>query len=144
MSQTSEDCSAEDTSPPNSAQVPPSERPRSELQRAVQLRAQESMERQRARASTKPNPVPRIAAFALALIPVALLFFAVDGLLRVFHHMNDLYNSPEALATEAAQAAQQEPPVEEVEQVQPGVVMLVPQSIDKSSDKSAELPAPTR
>ena len=78
------------------------------------------MERQRVRAATKPNPMGRIAAFALALIPVALLFTGVDALLRVFHHINDLYNSP---------ANNPEPAV--VEQVQdwppePGVVLLEP------------------
>ena|SRR5690349_19437027 len=109
------------TAPPKLAQVLPFER-RSELQRAVQMRAQESMERQRARAAERPNPMRRIAMFALALIPVALLFIAVDGLLRVFHHMNDLYNSPEANAAAAPAASAAEEPSEP----EPGVVLLQP------------------
>jgi hypothetical protein len=109
------------TSQPKLAQVLPFER-RSELQRAVQMRAVESIERQRARAAERPNPIRRVATFALALIPVALLFIAVDGLLRVFHHMNDLYNSPEANAAAApAEAAPEEP-----SEPEPGVVLLQP------------------
>jgi hypothetical protein len=123
MSQPSEDRSPEPTQVPKMAQVLPFERPQSELQRAVQLRAQESMARQRARASIRPNPLRRIAAFALALIPVALMFIAVDGLLRVFHHMNDLYSTP--AGTESASAAE-EPQVE----AEPGVVLLqVPKDV---------------
>jgi hypothetical protein len=107
-----------DTAQPKLGQVLPFERPRSELQRAVQMRALESMERQRAQAAKRPNPMRRVATFALALIPVALLFIAVDGLLRVFHHMNDLYNSP------AATAAPAEAVPAEVSEPEPGVVLL--------------------
>ena len=106
---------------PAAARVLPFERG-SELQRAVQQRAVESMERQRAQASRRPNPMRRVATFALALIPVALLWLGVDALLRVFHHINDLYNSPEA---NAAVAAPSEPAVE-VSEPQPGVVLLQP------------------
>jgi hypothetical protein len=118
MSQPSEDLSPE---APEVPQLALGERPRSELQRAVQMRAQESMERQRVRASKRPNPIRRVAGFALALIPVALLFLAVDGLLRVFHQMNALYNSPEANPVPAVPS---EP--EDLSEPQPGVVLLQP------------------
>jgi hypothetical protein len=120
MSQPSDDVSHDSAAEPKLAQVLPFERPRSELQRAVQMRALESMERQRvAQASSRPKPVRRIATFALALIPVGLLFIAVDGLLRVFHRMNDLYNSPAANSVPA-------PEQEEITQSEPGVVLLQP------------------
>lgn len=120
MSQPADDSSDDSAAEPKLARVLPFERPRSELQRAVQMRAQESMERQRARAATRPNPMKRLAMFALALIPVGLLFTAVDGLLRVFHHMNDLYNSP---AANPQPAPEQEA---EITQSEPGVVLIQP------------------
>jgi hypothetical protein len=119
MSQPSEDLSPEASEQPKPSQAL-AERPSSELQRAVQMRAQESMARQRARASQRPNPMRRVVMFALALIPVAALFTAVDGLLRVFHHINQLYNSPEATAT----ATMPSEPEATVSEPQPGVVML--------------------
>jgi hypothetical protein len=133
MSQPSEDRLPEPEQPQR-VQVLPSERPTSELQRAVQLRAQESMERQRVRASKRPNPIRRVVAFALALIPVTLLFLGIDALLRVFHHINYLYNSPEAnVATVPLE------PEVEVSEPQPGVVLLQP-----LQDLSKTEPAPSR
>jgi hypothetical protein len=120
MSQPSNDSSHDPAAEPKLAQVLPFERPRSELQRAVQMRALESIELQRARANTRPNPIRRIAMFALALIPVGLLFIAIDGLLRVFHHMNDLYNSPEANTAPAPETEA------DITQSEPGVVLLQP------------------
>jgi hypothetical protein len=133
MSQPSEDLS------PEAPQLALGERPRSELQCALQMRAQESMERQRLRASKRPNPIRRVAGFALALIPVALLFLAVDGLLRVFHQMNALYNSPEA---NPAPAVPSEPEVD-VSEPQPGVVLLQPLLPPPSEPRKPE-PAPSR
>jgi hypothetical protein len=125
MSQPSEDRSPEATPSRQTARVLPFERS-SELQRAVQQRAMESMERTREREMTKPNPVRRLAMFALALIPVGLLFGAVDGLLRVFHHMNDLYNSPDANPAPTVIEAPQ------LESSEPGVVLLQPpKNLDK-------------
>jgi hypothetical protein len=123
MSQSSQDHSSEPTeapiTAPNIAEVPPC----SELQRAVQARAQEGMERARQRASTRPNPLRRIAMLALALIPVALLFTAVDGLLRVFHQINYIYNSPDAAQ---AVPSEPEPPPPIDSSAEPGMVLLQP------------------
>ncbi len=94
------------------------------------------MERARVRASAKPNPAKRIAMFALALIPVALLFTAVDGLMRVFHHMNFLYNSPDAAPVQT----QPEPAPPFDSSAEPGMVLL--QSLDTSKAPPAP-PAPT-
>jgi len=89
------------------------------------------MERQRARASSKPNPVLRIATFALALIPVGLLFIAVDGLMRVFHRMNDLYSTP-AISV----PVQEEPQIDSSSE--PGVVLLQPpKDISKATPAQA-------
>jgi hypothetical protein len=136
MSQPFEDRSPEAPEPP---QLALGERPRSELQRAVQMRAQESMERQRLRASKRPNPIRRVAGFALALIPVALLFLAIDGLLRVFHQMNALYNSPEANPVPAVPSA----PEVDVSEPQPGVVLLQPLLPPPPEPRKSE-PAPSR
>jgi hypothetical protein len=122
MSQPSQDRVSEPAAGSQTAKLLPSERPLSELQRAVQARAQQDMDRARERANSKPNPARRIAMFALALIPVALLFTAVDGLMRVFHHINYIYNSPDAVALQA----QPEPPPPINSSAEPGMVLLQP------------------
>jgi hypothetical protein len=103
-----------------SARILPFERPQSDLQRAIQLRAQEAMdiERDREREANRPQPLRWLVIFLIALIPVVLIFGAVDSFLRVFYKVNETYN--------AAPAPQQSAPAEEeAPAVQtPGVVML--------------------
>ena len=72
------------------ARILPFERPQSELQRAVQQRAQEALDldRERDREKRRPQPLKWLAIFALACIPVLLTVSAVDGFLRVFHKIS--------------------------------------------------------
>ena len=87
------------------ARILPFERPQSELQRAIQLRAQETIDlnRERDREKRRPQPLKWLAIFALACVPVALTLGAVDGFLRVFHQVTATFSS-----TPAPQAQQQE------------------------------------
>ena len=127
-------------SPPSSssATIIPFERPQSDLQRAIQLRAQEAMDRDRDRDREKrrPQPLKWLIILAIAAIPVIAIFGAVDGFLRAFYKANETYNSAPASAP-AEQAPQPEPYVQST----PGVVLL--QSYDRETQPSADAPAPT-
>lgn len=107
---------------PSSARILPFERPQSDLQRAIQLRAQEALdrERERERAERRPQPLKWVIVFAIAIIPVILLFGAVDGFLRAMQKVNQMNQS--------APVPEQQAPVEEQPPVvsQPGVVILQP------------------
>lgn len=106
--------------PAQSAQIIPFERPQSDLQRAVQQRAQEAMDRDRDRAA-KPNPVRWVVVLALATIPVLLLLGAVDGFLRAYYRVNQMIGEQvNAQQAEQASAAQEEAPVSS----EPGVIIL--------------------
>jgi hypothetical protein len=120
MSQPSEERLIESAeAPQESARILPFERPPSELQKAVQLRAQEALDLDRERAKTKPAPLRWAIMFVLALIPVLLLVAGIDAFVRVFHHINDVYSKmPVPAAAEPQPSATEEP------QTQPGVVML--------------------
>jgi len=116
------------------ARILPFERPQSELQRAIQQRAQDALDRdaELEREKRRPQPLKWLTIFALACIPVLLTIVAVDGFLRVFHKVAAIYS-----AEDAAQA-QQAP-----QQSEPGVVML--QSFDTPSDaqRNAKQPEPS-
>ena len=116
------------------ARILPFERPPSELQRAIQQRAQEALEvgRERERETRRPQPLKWAAIFVLASIPVLLTIGAVDGFLRVFHKVMETYAS-----APPAQEQQTEP--SDV-QSQPGVVML--ESYDTPSDAQRSATAP--
>ena len=109
------------------ARILPFERPQSELQRAIQQRAQEALDRDAEldREKRRPQPLKWLTIFALACIPVLLTIVAVDGFLRVFHKVAAIYSE-----TPPAQEQQAAPPSDA--QSQPGVVML--QSFDAPSD----------
>ncbi|HEY7643059.1 MAG TPA: hypothetical protein VH814_25250 [Steroidobacteraceae bacterium] len=113
----------------------PFERPQSELQRAIQQRAQEALDRDRDldREERRPKPLKWVTIFALACIPVLLTIVAVDGFLRVFHKVMETYTS------EPAPQPQQAAPAETSSSSTPGVVML--QSYDTPS-KSQDTPPP--
>lgn len=121
MTQHSED-RIEDAAPPpsTSAQILPFERPQSELQRAVQQRAQERMDLDRERSRSKPAPLRWALIALIALIPVVLVFGAIDRLLHVFYKINDQFQS--APATQPAQPQVQPAPTPS----EPGVVILQP------------------
>lgn len=108
---------------PPKAQVLPFERPQSELQKAVQQRAQETIDRERDRAALqRPAPWRRVLTLALAAIPVFLTFGAAVGFvgaLRQFH--STVFSSPSP-APASANGAQQPP----VTSSDPDVVILQP------------------
>lgn len=115
------------------ARIIPFERPPTDLQRAVQLRAQEALDRDRDRQRTKPAPLRWAVILLLAMIPVVLIFAAVDAFVRVFHHVNASFSTmPEPSTTNQA-------PRESASQ--PGVVMLSPlHEEDAESPKTPPAP----
>lgn len=109
------------------ARILPFERPQSELQRAIQQRAQEALDRdaELEREKRRPQPLKWLTIFALACVPVLLTIVAVDGFLRVFHKVAAIYSA------EPPAQAQQQAPSDDRSESQPGVVML--ESFDGSS-----------
>jgi hypothetical protein len=108
------------------ARVIPFERPQSELQKAVQLRAQETIDRERDRAaSQKPPAWRRAIVLALAVVPVVLTFGAALGFMGALQQFNAAVF--ESAKSEAARAPQTTPSTGPAE---PGVVLL--ESYDKS------------
>jgi hypothetical protein len=101
---------AESDSP--GARILPFQRPPTDLQRAIQMRAQQAIEldHERERDRSKGAPVRWAIIFVLALIPVGIVFSGID----------DTYsNMPVPEAEPAAQPA-------EMSVQQPGIVILQP------------------
>jgi hypothetical protein len=74
---------------PTPARVVPFERPQSELQRAVQQRAQETIDRERERAAqARPKPWFRGLMLALAAIPVFVLFSSAISFIGALRQFN--------------------------------------------------------
>lgn len=119
------------------AQILPFERPQSDLQRAIQLRAQETIDlnRERDREKRRPQPLKWAAIFALACIPVALTLGAVDGFLRVFHQVTATFSS-----APVPEAQEQQVAPDEVQST-PGIVMLEPYEAPREAERSATSPA---
>lgn len=126
---------SDDTPPSASARILPFERPQSDLQRAIQQRAQEALDRDRDRdrAERRPQPLKWLIILLIAAIPVVLIFGAVDGFLRAFYKANEVYNS----TPPPAQPAPEPEPV----QITPGVVMLQP--YDEKTQPPAEESSPS-
>jgi hypothetical protein len=138
MSQQSEDRVDESAREPfasQSARILPFERPQSELQRAIQLRAQEAMDldRDRDREANKPAPLRWLIILLIAAIPVILIFAAVDGFLRAFYKINETYSKMPA-------PQQQEAPADAAPLVssEPGVVLLQPLEATTATEKAAQ------
>lgn len=135
------DSAPADAQTSSSARILPFERPQSDLQRAIQLRAQQAidLDRDRDREKKKPQPLRWIIIAAIALIPVVLIFGAVDGFLRAFYRINETYKS-----APAGQPARQP---EEPQVSEPGVVLLQPYGSSSSDEaaapKSATQPVPS-
>lgn len=119
------------------ARILPFERPQSELQRAIQQRAQEAidLDRERDREKRRPQPLKWLAIFALACIPVILTLGAVDGFLRVFHQVTATFSSEPAPAAQEQQAEPSET------QSTRGIVMLEPYEAPAEAERSATPPA---
>jgi hypothetical protein len=118
------------------ARILPFERPQSELQRAIQQRAQEALDRDAEldREKRRPQPLKWLTIFALACIPVLLTIVAVDGFLRVFHKVADMYSSPPP-------QQQQAQPAETESSSTPGVVILQSYETPSATQRSDTAPA---
>lgn len=105
------------------ARILPFQRPPTDLQREIQKRAQETMERERERERDRSRPAPLRWAiiFVLALIPVGLVVTGIDAFVRAFHRINDTYSKMPAPAAQTEAA-----PTTEALQQEPGIVMLQP------------------
>ena len=89
MSQHSEERVSEQVVSINAkARVVPFERPQSELQKAVQQRAQEAIDRERDRARQKPAAWKRAFVLVLAAVPVVLTFGAAIGFVSALRQFN--------------------------------------------------------
>lgn len=111
---------------------------RSDLQRAIQLRAQESVERERDldQEARRPKPVKWLIIAAIAAIPAVLTLVAVDGFLRAFHRYLDV-------AVSSAPQQPSEPAAETVLQSSdPGVVMVQPITVPDAPQPAITPQAP--
>jgi hypothetical protein len=151
MSQPSEEClpdsaSAEQSDVPG-ARILHMKGRQYDLQKAIQQRAQESVEREAAldQEQRRPKPLKWGIALLIAAIPIALTLTAAETFLRAFHRYLDVTvetankqaEEQAAAAAAAAAAAEAEAPVTSNE---PGVVMLSPLLVPPGAQQS-EAPA---
>ena len=100
-----------------------------DLQRAIQQRAQESVEReaQLDREERRPKPLKWLIIFLIACVPIALTLFMVDGFLRAFHgYLKTTSDQQQEQAQQAAESDAQLPSDATLQSNQPGVVLLQP------------------
>lgn len=123
----------------NGARILAFERPQSDLQRAIQQRAQDALDRDAEldREKRRPQPLKWLTIFALACIPVLMTVVAVDGFVRVFHKVAAMYSTEEPAKDQAKD--QSAPPSDG--QSQPGVVML--ESFDAPPDTQRNATQPS-
>jgi hypothetical protein len=122
------------------AQIVPFERPQSDLQKAVQQRAQEAIEREREREANRRPPVWRRGlVLALATIPVVITFGAAVGFVGALRQYNSAILAAPAPAS-ASTPSQASSPSSTTQQ--PDVVMLQPLSSSDAQPKARE-PAST-
>jgi hypothetical protein len=109
------------------ATVVPFERPQSELQKAVQQRAQETIDRERERDQrAKPAPWRRALVLGLAAIPVFITFGAAIGFVGALRQFNSAIFESAADSQPPANQNMSPPPASAAE---PDVVLLQPYSI---------------
>jgi hypothetical protein len=115
---------------PAGARILSFERPRSDLQRAIQQRAQEAIvrEQERDREVRRPRPLRTLIILAVATIPVVLLFGAVDSFVRAMHSAYDRYFSEPATPAPSVQPVEPTPQSSE-----PGVVLLQPYELSPAT-----------
>lgn len=101
-----------------------------DLQRAIQQRAQESVEReaQLDREARRPKPLKWLIIFLIACVPIAVTLFMVDGFLRAFHGYLKTTSEQEQQQAQQAEADAQVPSDTTLQSNQPGVVLLQPLS----------------
>lgn len=136
MSQSSEERVSDPSTPLHKARILPFERPQSDAQRAIQQRAQETIELERTRSKFKPTPMRWAIIFLAAAIPVGLMLGAMDGILRAMQMLNAMYEKEDA---ERAKHAPVVVPAEENAPQEPGIVLLKPFADPPSAVKE---PAP--
>jgi hypothetical protein len=118
-----------------------------DLQKAIQQRAQESVEREAAmdEEQRRPKPLKWLVVMAIAAIPALLTLFAVDGFLRAFHGYLDVtvqetekqQLEAQAAAEAAAAAAEAAAPLQSNE---PGVILLQPLKSPESAPAQSAAP----
>jgi hypothetical protein len=118
MTQSSEERVLQSPDSPPSARIIPFERPVSELQRAVQQRAQERIEAEEHK--PKVSKTRRLVTFAVALIPVTIIFSGFLVAVHAVRVITSLYATPTKTTSQPVEAAPEAP--------EPGVVILVPDS----------------
>src|SRR5687768_9173777 len=102
-----------------------------DLQRAIQQRAQESVEReaQLDREARRPKPLKWLIIFVIACLPIAATLFMVDGFLRVFHgYLGTVSKQQQEQAAKQAETDAWVQSDTTGQPSQPGVVMLQPLS----------------
>jgi hypothetical protein len=141
MSQQPQERASDQPVAPQKARILPFERPQSELQRAVQLRAQERIDAESVKPKT--SPVRSIVTLLAALVPVVLIFSGFFVAVHAVRLITSLYmsapQSPAPATAEQAEAEQAEVSLPEASQ--PGVVILVPDRTIKPLAPSTQAPA---
>jgi hypothetical protein len=112
-----------------------------DLQRAIQQRAQESVEREAEldRQARRPKPLRWAIVFLIACVPIGATLFAVDGFLRVFHQYLNTISQQEQQRAEAQAAAEAEAQAQAPSN-QPGVVMLQPVNPQEPAPDASKSP----
>lgn len=135
MSQQSEECLPESTatdSDGQGARILHMKSTHYDLQRAIQQRAQESVEREASldREKRRPKPLKWLIISAIACLPIVLTLVMVDGFLRAFHRYLDVTTTQQA---EQAERDAQAPVETTFQSSEPGVVLLQPLTIPESA-----------
>lgn len=111
----------------------------SDLQQAIRLRAQESVEREREldQEARRPKPLKWLIIAAIAAVPVVLTFTAVDGFLRAMHKYIDVAMASQPQVQPEAPAEPEGP----LQSNEPGVVLLQPMTLPDPQAAAEPQPA---
>ncbi len=131
--------SPEDNSPPpsdeaGSARILPFEPRQNEMHRALQARAQDALERERAQRGMRFQPLKWLIILCLSAIPVAITLLAVDGFLRAMQKfMNTTSQTPAPAAD--GENIQYAPPLI-LKSDEPGVVLIQPSTLPRPAPQT--------
>lgn len=141
MSQSSEERVSDEVVPLPTARVVPFERPQSELQKAVQERAQEIIDRERERAvRSRPAPWRRALVLAFAAIPVFLTFGAAIGFIGALRQFNTaVFDSAQRSESQAPQPSASAPVLTSDD---PEVVLIQPFTTQPAEDNGKSTVTP--
>jgi hypothetical protein len=114
----------------------------SDLQRAIQQRAQESVEREREldQEERRPKPLKWLVIASIAVIPVLLTFTAVDGFLRALHRYIDV--AATSMQNQQSESSEAADPNATLQSSEPGVVLLQPIIVPESTPAPQPAPSP--